>query len=225
MDSVLITHFLAEQNMGAGMLLNEGLLLLIGTGAGVLVNVHLHKKEKEFSALAAVVDEQIKGILAQMSCWLPKEDKNGYGAECFDQLERAIDAARICAASNYGNSVFSRDAYEIEYISMREQQSILLREIYDNIVRIHYLPEQSVQVARLLEAIGDDYARENTVEGLLDKMDALLVEMREQPLPGSRDEFEARAILFYILMQIKQFLEIKKKWCCFWGQGTEGQGQ
>ena len=34
--------------------------------------------------------------------------------------------------------------------------------------------------------------------------------MKEQELPESRQEFEARAILFYILMQLKNLLELKR---------------
>lgn len=211
MDSVLITHFLTEQSMEPEMLINEALLLLIGTGMGVLVNMHLRKKEAEFQRLAGEVDDQIRGILQRMSKWLPEDDKSGYGPECFGRLEKAIDRARGCAISNYGNAVLSKNAYELDYINMREKQSAVLREIYDNVVRIQYLPVQAGQLAELLGQIGQDFYQENTVEGLLQKQEEQLMQMKEQPLPLSREEFEARALLFYILMQTKQFLEIKRE--------------
>lgn len=210
-DSVLVTHFLAEQNIGLGMLANEVLLLLIGTGLGILVNMHLHKKEAEFQRLAGEVDDQMKGILQRMSKWLPEEDKSKYGSDCFERLEKAIDEAKACAISNYGNTVLSKSFYELGYINMRERQSTVLREIYDNIVRIQHLPVQAKQIAELLGQIGQDFYQENTVEGLLEKQNEQLMQMKGQPLPLSREEFEARAILFYILMQIKQFLELKRE--------------
>lgn len=212
MDSVLITHFLIEKNMGPEMLINEALLLLIGTGMGILVNMHLHKKESEFCRLADAVDDQIKEILNILSQWLSGKDKNEYGAECFKQLRDVIDMARECAVANYGNTVLSQNVWEIEYIAMREQQSIVLQEIYSNILRIQYMtvPAQASQIAALLKEVGDDFYRENRVERLLKEQYAQLGQMKEQPLPESREEFEARAILFYILMQIKQFLEIKR---------------
>lgn len=37
--------------------------------------------------------------------------------------------------------------------------------------------------------------------------------MKAEELPESREEFEARAILFYILMQLKNLLEAKKGIC------------
>lgn len=210
MDSVLITHFLTEQDMGLSMLFNEVLLLLIGTGTGILVNSHLRKKEKEFDHLAEEVDDQIRAILQRMSEWLPKEEKKEYTEAGFMQLNRLIDAAKSCAISNYDNAVLSKSAAELDYIAMREQQSMLLREIYGNIIRIRHLPEQAGQVAELIGEIGQDFYRENTVERLAGRLDALLMQMKGQSLPCNREEFESRAILFYILMQIRQFLEIKR---------------
>lgn len=210
MDSVLVTHLLAEQSIAPGILCNEMLLFLIGTGFGILVNLHLHRKEKEFRRLADEADSQIKGILHRMSCWLPREDKTEYGPGCFENLERALEEAKLCAAANYNNAVLRGSTYELDYIEMREQQSIILKEIYGNIKSIVYLPEQAEQVAELLGQIEQDYHRDNTVEGLLKRLDSLLLHMKEQELPGSREEFEARAILFYILMQIRNFLELKR---------------
>lgn len=211
MDSVLVTHFLGEGNMDPGLVLNEVLILLIGTGMGILVNLHLHRKWGEFERLAKEADGQMKGILERMSHWLPRENKEKYNADCFARLREALHAARTCAVSDYGNTMLAKRTYELDYIAMREQQSVVLREIYDNIIRIQYLPEQAQQVANLLEQIGQEFHKDNTVADLLEKRGELLSQMKEQPLPDSREEFEARAILFYILMQIRQFLEIKRE--------------
>ena len=211
MDSVLITHFLMEKSMSPQLLANEALLFLIGTGMGVLVNLHLRKKEAEFERLAGQVDSQIKGILHRMSLWLSREDRAEYGGDCFERLQEMLEEAKLCAAANYNNSFFGQDSYELDYIRMREQQSVLLREIYHNIKRIGYLPRQAAQVAGLLSQIEKDYHKDNTVEGLLCGLEVLFAEMKGQKLPENREEFEARAILFYILMQLKNLLELKRE--------------
>ena len=211
--SVLVSHILAEQQMGFGEVVNETLLFLIGTGAGILVNLHLHKDQAEFDKLAGEADAQIRQILNNMSQYLPREDRAAYDPGCFAKLDQALDAARACAAANYNNVLRPADSYELDYIEMREKQSVLLREIYDNIARMQYLPEQAHQVAELMGQIEQDYHRENTVKGLLQKQEALFLQMKKQRLPQSREEFEARAILFYILMQLKRLLELKRE---FW---------
>lgn len=210
MDSVLITHFLTEKSMSPQLLANELLLFSIGTVLGIVVNLHLHKKGAEFERLAAEVDDQIKGILHRMSMWLPREDKSEYGSGCFERLDDALEAAKLCAATNYNNALLSSDTEELDYIRMREQQSVILREIYENIKSIDYLPHQAEQVAQLLGRIEQDYHKENTVKELLEELEQLLLEMKEQELPRTREEFEARAILFYILMQLRNLLQLKR---------------
>ncbi len=209
MDSVLITHFLTEQNMGVGMLCNEILLFFIGTVVGILVNLHLHRQDAVFAKLAEEADNQIKGILKRMAWWLLREDRSEYGSDCFGRLEEALEAAKLCAAENYNNAMFRKDTYELDYIKMRERQSVILREVHENIKRIEQLPEQAEQVAALLARIEQDYHKDNTVSGLLEEMELLFMRMKEEQLPESREEFEARAVLFYILMQIRNFLEVK----------------
>lgn len=221
MDSVLVTHFLTERSMGLSLVANEMMLLLIGTGLGILVNLHLHRRDGEFERLAEEADRQMKGILHRMSLWLPEEDKEGYGPGCFSELRKALQEAKICAAADYGNTLLAKSAYELDYIAMREQQGVVLREIYDNIRRIQRPPGQAEQVAGLIGEIGQDFHRDNTVEGLLERREDLMAEMKRQPLPDSREEFEARAILFYILMQVRQFLEIKREFILQHGQRRE----
>lgn len=208
MDSVLITHFLSEGSMGPELCINEVLLFVIGTGMGILINLHLRKQENE---MAALVDEQIKGILRRMSQWLLVEDKSEYGSDCFIALQRALDAAKQCAVANYNNVLMKQDMRELNYIRMREQQTVILQEIYKNIKAISYLPEQAAQVAEMLGRIEQEYHRDNTVEGLLSDLEELLMDLKKQNLPENREEFEARAILFYILMQLKNLLELKRE--------------
>lgn len=210
-DSVLITHFLSAGNMDRSMLINETLLFLIGTGMGILINLHLHSREKVFEKLAEEVDEQVKGILRRMSLWLRMQDKSEYHSDCFERLEEALRQAKLCAATNYNNSFFKKDTYQLDYIRMRGQQAVVLKGIYQNIKRIEYVPRQIEKVADLFVEVEQAYHRENTVEGLLQSLDQLLKEMKEEELPESREEFEARAILFYIITQMEELLQIKRK--------------
>lgn len=210
MDSVLVSHFLTE-GCFFPQLGNEVLLFVIGTGFGILINLHLRSRKEQFTQLSDRVDGQIKEILEDMARWLVQEDKSGYGKSAFDLLEKALQQAEDCAVANFGNAPFSRDTYELDYVRMRQRQAVILRAVYDNIREITYLPRQAEQVAELLERIRQEYHRYNNVEGLLGRLGELLADMQLQPLPRSREEFEARAVLFYILRQMEELLEVKKQ--------------
>lgn len=209
MVSVLVTHFLTEKSMTVSLVLNEILLFFVGTSFGVIVNMHLHKKKHRFETFSDEVDNQIKGILRRMSEWLLREDREAYGSGCFAVLDDALSKARFCAIENYDNSMLSDDTYEIDYIEMREEQSIILREVYENIKGLAYLPQQAKQVAALIKKIEEGYHRNNTAEDLIAKTNAFLSRMATRPLPQTREEFEARAVLFYVLKQLKSILQLK----------------
>ncbi len=130
---------------------------------------------------------------------------------CFAGLEEAIRQAKLCAAANFNNTLRQKDTYELDYIRMREQQSVVLKGIYQNIRRLEYLPEQAAKVAVLIADIEQAYHKENTVEALLAGMQEFLEDMKQEEMPRNREEFEARAILFYILMQLKELLMIKRQ--------------
>ncbi|MDK2968004.1 aromatic acid exporter family protein [Lacrimispora sp.] len=211
MDSVLITHFLTERSMAMALIANEAGLFFIGTTVGILVNLHLRRRKNEFQMLSDEVDHQIKEILSQMSCFLYPEDKSSCTPADLLSLQKALRAAKTSALTNYNNALFRKDTYEIDYIEMRRQQSILLSEIYMNIRSISCLPKEAMEVSGLLIKIEHGYHRNNTVEGLLKDLDLLLLELKDHALPLSRDEFEARAILFYILKQLHRLLLIKRE--------------
>ncbi|MDE7274037.1 MAG: hypothetical protein K2N95_13420 [Lachnospiraceae bacterium] len=211
MDSVLISHFLTEQNFGIEMLVNELLLFVIGIFFGILINLHLRKKEDEFDRLSRQVDDEIKGIVHRMAENLRRKDKTGYNPDCFARLEDKICLAKECALRNWNNTLWSQTSYELDYVRMRENQSRVLRNIYDSIVLIKMLPAQTVQVAGFFEEIEAQYHRENDVKDLLERLEKMLADMKLEKLPESREEFEARALLFYTLMQLKEFLRLKNQ--------------
>ena len=211
MDSVLISHFLTEQRFDSAMVVNELLVFAVGTLYGILINLHLRKKEVEFDRLSKLVDDEIKGIIHRMAENIRQEDKTNYHSDCFVRLEDKIHLAKECALRNWNNTLWSQSAYELDYIRMRENQRRVLKNIYDSIVRITMLPAQTMQVAAFFEEIEAQYHRDNNVEELLRLLEKMLSDMKRETLPQSREEFEARALLFYTLMQLEEFLTLKNK--------------
>ncbi len=209
--TVLVSHIWALGSMGLSVLLNETGLLVIGSGMGILVNLHLHSKDADFARLAEKVDEQMKEILRYIAEWLPNPARACDRVNRFRDLEEAISKAEICAIANLNNSFRQRDTEDLDYIRMREKQAVVLKGIYQNIMQIAYLPKQALAVADFLSELEQAYHKYNTVTEYLDKLQALGEEMKREALPETREEFEARAILFYVLIQLEELLWIKRR--------------
>lgn len=212
-DAVLISHFLVQKSMRPRLLLEELLVFGIGAGMAILFNLHLHRKSDRFEQLADVVDDVIKEILGDIADVL-----RGQGImdpdSLFERLKEALDAARDCAVTNYNNAFRRRDTYELDYVHMRRQQRVVLKEICTHIKQLDYFPAQAMQVGEIVKTIQQDYHKTNTVEGLLAQLEGVIADMKQEQLPVTRDEFEARAILFTVLLQLKGLLQIKREFMC-----------
>lgn len=211
MDSVLITHFLTEGNMKPEILMNEILLFIIGTGFGIIANLHLRNKKEEFETMAAKVDEEIRGILKRMADRLLREDKSDYDGSCFEKLEKDVEDAKESALQNYNNQLLNASYYEIDYMKMRESQVEVLKHVYESIKMVEMIPSQTKKIANLIVKIEAGYHKENTVKEFLYELERLEKEMKQENLPANREEFEARAVLFYMMKQLEEFLILKEK--------------
>ena len=83
--------------------------------------------------------------------------------------------------------------------------------IYKSITMINMLPAQIIQVADFFSKIEVQYHRNNDVKELLDTLEKTFLDMKGESLPESREEFEARAVLFYTLKQLDEFLVLKNQ--------------
>ena len=142
---------------------------------------------------------------------LEDENSNKYRETCFHCLNEKLEVARNFAARNFNNSIFETSTFELDYIEMRQKQSMELEDIYRSVGMIQMLPKQAAFVAEYMGRISREYHRDNDVQELLVGLEEVLDEMQLEAMPKSREEFEARAVLFYILKQLEEFLKLKNE--------------
>lgn len=209
-NAVLITHFLAEADMSLPQIGNEALLLCIGAGIGTLLNLYMPGKVKEIRMEQRILEEDMRNVLFRMSDYLQKEDKSDYTGACFDKLFSDVSAGKKQAFAYMNNTFFQESEYFIAYMNMRGQQCVVLQEIYKKIVSIRTVPPQTKQISALIYEIGHSFAEYNNAKSLLEKLSVLRLQMKDSPLPVTREEFEDRALLYSILMDLDYFLQLKK---------------
>lgn len=212
MDSVLITHFLTEKAMTPELIVNEVLLFAIGTGIGILLNLHLHPKAALWKSRMDEADETIRGIILRMAERVRSLDRSNYDGSCFQVLQKQLQEARSLAVANIDNSFPASSGRELDYTEMRMAQSLVLKHIYQSIRMLSYLPDQAEKVGKFLEQTGRQYDSGNDGQQLIAQLHTLLKEMKKEPLPKEREEFESRAVLFYILKQLEGLLLLKQEY-------------
>lgn len=210
-NAVLSTHYLLEKEMSPALIGNEALLLFIGAGIGTLLNLYMPGKGKEIRAMQHKLEEDMRAILLRMSEYIGKEDRSGYTGDCFDKLQVDIAAGAKQAFAYMNNTFFQESKYFIAYMNMREQQTVVLRDVYKKIMSVRTALPQTQQVAELLYGISVTFGESNNARDLLAKLSELFVQMQDSKLPVTREEFEDRAVLYAILRDLEYFLQLKKE--------------
>ena len=100
------------------------------------------------------------------------------------------------------------------YLEMREDQLELLKQMM-KIVAIFSSSsldvKQKEMFAGFLENLSRNVHSGDTTDISLNELEELNVLIRKMELPQTREEFEVRANLFYLIFEIKNYLNIKKK--------------
>ena len=91
-----------------------------------------------------------------------------------------------------------------------KNQRDILSNIYQFVSQLNYVPSQGEIIAEFIDKVGNTPFDTDTVNYLLDDLDKIYNNMKIQPLPEDRDEFENRAILFLCLIELKKYLINRK---------------
>lgn len=208
MNAVLMTHILVEQSIGVNWIINETLLLFIGSSIGVILNLYMPRMEEDVIAFQRNVEETTKRIIENIASGINGEalnDKENNFKYLFDVLK----VAKKKAYENMNNTLIGDTQYYIDYIAMRKTQTRILKKIYENIKLLSSIPKQSKPVSKFISKISLTYAEHNDAQDLIEELNVLKKYMKDEPLPATREEFENRAILFIVLSDLERFLELK----------------
>ena len=233
-NTVLMTHILAEGSMGMADIANEALLLFVGTGVGVVLNLYIPGSETAIRSAQGEIEETFISLLSRMASELGTPGENGEqpdgrGFQALEQaLGQALEQGERRAYEGMENSLLADTRYYLAYMGLRKNQFAILCRMRDCFSRMESTPDQALVVADLLQSVSGSFHERNNALGLLDELEQVKLQMKAQPLPVRRQEFESRALLYLGLLELEQFLVLKKEFALglsrdeirrFWGRG------
>lgn len=208
--AVLCTHYVSSGSCSITMIGNELLILLIGAGIGVIFNLFLSDNTNLIHKQQYQIEERMKGILSRMAHFIQVEDKASYNGECFAQLDHLLLELETQSRNYINNHFLGNNDYFYEYMRLRKMQCGLLKRIYTDITRIEMVPEQAAKISEFFSTIAKEFHETNNAIGLLLELDELDHFFDNEPLPSTREEFENRALLYHILEDLQEFVQLKK---------------
>ena len=209
-NAVMATHYMMAGGVSLPMIGNEALLLVIGSGIGIGLNWFMPDNLHKIKAQQHLLDEEIRQILKRMAGQLLQTDHSTYTDACFRRTDACSQELHREIEQFLQNHTWQNEISFAHYVTMRQEQCLVLRGIYHQIQKLTAVPTQAQPLSRLFSDISDQYHAENDFSARHEQLDTLNAAYQKMPLPDTRSAFENRAVLYCILTELRTFLEIKR---------------
>lgn len=212
-NAVIGTHFLTNQDFSPEFFLNEFLLVAIGVLFAFLLNMLQDKRgeKRNFAAKIAQLERRMQETIREIAKYLGNQPARKHLWRELTAIETQLQKCMEDAYEYEGNTYGEDAAYYARYFTMRLNQCRILLNLQDEMQKIKSMPVQAELVAEYIRYLSQYVTELNEPAQQLRRLEEIFLKMKEEPLPESRPEFENRAVLYHILMDLEEFLLEKQR--------------
>ncbi len=211
MTSTVITlNLYSFGNINFDFLFDQFLLIIIGIGTGLLVNLYMPSLDKQLKAKQSQLENNFQVILYEIALYIREQHMDWDGKE-ITKVEEILDEADELVERDRENHLL-RDEHSFEnYFIMRRKQFELLQQMLPLVTRLPKRDDVSERIAAFFEKLSEAVHPGNTAVLYLDELRDIRTEFKKEELPTTQEEFETRASLFQLLYDIEEYLMLKSK--------------
>ncbi|MFJ7826137.1 aromatic acid exporter family protein [Psychrobacillus sp. NPDC096623] len=210
---VVVLHVYTVKDANWAMFLNELYIIFIGMGIALLVNSFMPNLKRDIENSKKEIEQKFEIILFEFSAHLRDRMRNWDGREILE-VEDLINQSKSIAIQDVENHLLRKQNKDYYYLEMREDQLELLKHMM-KIIAIFSSSTQDVKqkemFAEFLENLSRNVHSGDTTDITLNQLEELNASIRKMDLPKTREEFEVQANLSYLIFEMKNYLNIKKK--------------
>lgn len=209
-SSVIILHFYAAKEFTLSVVVNELMLIFIGIGVALVVNVYMPSVENKLKEYQRIVEDLFRIIFKEIVRYLRTNEMNWDGKELAlagDVLQQAKQAA----LRNMENHFLRNEDGYYHYFRMREKQLEIIERVLPLVTSLTYTVDQRNMIADFMDELSDAIHPGNTAERFLRQLNDMRKQFETMPLPKTREEFEERAALLHLVKELEQYLMIKSQ--------------
>lgn len=212
-NAVIGTHFLITQDFSFDFIMNELLLVVIGIVIAIVLNLLHINNTHESGIIKSMrhVEHQMKQILTELAGYLRREAQGEFVWEDIVRLEKELETYLELAYEYHGNTFQAHPEYYINYFEMRMKQCGALYNLHAEMRRMREMPEQAGIVAEYILNITSYLMEMNNPKKQMKELEEILEKIQNDPLPKTREEFESRAELYHVMLDLEEFLLYKKR--------------
>lgn len=210
---VVVLHIYTVKHFNMAVFWNEISIIIIGMGIALIVNSDMPNLKDDIVTYKNEIEQKFSVILQEFAASLRDHEQKWDALEIYE-VEESINRAKAIAIQDVENHFLRKQNDDYYYLEMRENQLELLKHMVKiiSVVSTSDLPvKQREMLASFLEDTSDNVHSGDTTNASLKKLDELMETIRETGLPKTREEFEVRANLYYLVFEMENNFKIKRK--------------
>ena len=192
---------------------NEFMLVIIGIVIAVvlnLFNLNLTHKRQIIDNMR-YTEKKLQKIMEELAAYLSGKEMSQNVWESINKLEKRIQTFIRDAEEYQENTFQSHPEYYIDYFEMRYEQCRILNSLHFEMNKIRSMPKQAEVVAEYLRYLINYIVEINIPDRQIERLKTIFADIKNEELPATVEEFESRAMLYHILMDIEDFLFCKAR--------------
>ncbi|MBM7552365.1 aromatic acid exporter family protein [Thalassobacillus pellis] len=208
-SSVIILHLYGSKNIELSTLINELLLIIVGIGTALLLNLYMPSLERRLYQYQDKIEENFSIILSELATYL-RDGHNDWPGTELTETAQLLEEAKSLAFQDVENHLLRSHSQHYHYFNMRMKQFELLERMLPLVSRVSGSYIHASRISAFFEGLSQAVHPGNTAVLYLKQIQEMKKEFRKADLPETREEFESRANLFNLLNEIEQYLIIKR---------------
>ena len=212
-NAVIGAHLISANDFSLEFLMNELGLVIIGITVAIILNLFHMNDAHESGIIKAMrhVEHQMKEILQEMSGYLYYQQIGKPVWDDIVELEKHLEEFLDSAHEFQNNTFVSHPEYYINYFRMRKEQCESLQNMHSQLSKIRTMPEEAHIVSDFISEMAEHVTEMNDPQALIEKLQKTVDHIGDGKLPATREEFENKALLYHMLMDLEEFLMFKKR--------------
>ena len=206
---VLILHVYTTSNFTFDLLKNEIALMTIGYSIGLLVNMYMPDIEKKLVDYRNRVEELYAEIFSEIAKYLRNGDTLWDGHQLIE-AEQLLNKAKALAFQSVENHLTRKNNLHYVYFDMRERQLEIIERVLPKITTLPVIVQQAEIVAVFMEELSKHVHSGNTASVYRDKLQQVIEQFADMPLPTNHTTFIAMASLYQFIEEMDAYLAIKQ---------------
>ncbi|WP_223066281.1 aromatic acid exporter family protein [Paenibacillus caui] len=210
-SSVVVFRVFGGEDISLQTLGNQILLLMIGLGSAMLVNlVYMPKEEGRLAWIRYEVDSLFAGIFQHIAETLRNPEIVWDGKELLQASEQIDKGLTIAKRALENQVIYPNESWNV-YFVMRKQHLERIESMVDLISQVYRKMPHTELAAALFVQLSEDVRKEiytGKTEKLLKELEE---DFKKMDLPVSREEFESRAAILQLCRELGMYLNISKK--------------